>query len=73
MTDSTKQRRQHHVDETNAEMRAAGFEPDPEVVELQRRYVAGDVSIDDLVDWMAALIRSASHDDPRFPRLGTAH
>jgi Antitoxin VbhA len=73
MTDSTKQRRQRHVDETNAEMRAAGIEPDPEVVELQRRYVAGDVSIDDLIDWMAALIRSANHDDLRFPRPGAAH
>ena len=54
---SSKERRELHVDETNAVMRLSGFEPDAETLELQRRYVAGEVTAQDLLDWSLAFAR----------------
>lgn len=53
----TKEQRQRHVDLTNPDMRLSGFEPDAETTELQRRYVEGEISAHDLLDWVAASAR----------------
>jgi hypothetical protein len=71
--DSAKQRRQQNVDLTNLEMRSSGFEPDPDLLELQRQYIDGNVSVADMIDWMVALMRDATQDQERFPAAGTTH
>jgi len=57
MTTSTKEQRQRHVDLTNASMRLSGFQPDAETLALQRRFVDGEITAHDLLDWVAASVR----------------
>jgi len=40
--------RRRAVEQMNANARLAGFEPDVQDLEQQRRYVAGELSLDDL-------------------------
>jgi hypothetical protein len=54
MTTSTKEQRQQQVDQTNASMRESGFEPDAQTLELQRRFVEGELDAYDLLDWVRA-------------------
>ena len=56
---STPEWRQRQVDETNAELRLLGVEPDADTRELQRRYVAGEITAQDLIDWVVAFLRMA--------------
>ena len=53
-----KEKRQRQVDQTNANMRLAGFEPDADQGELHRRYVAGEITIQDMLDWNSAMQRN---------------
>jgi hypothetical protein len=57
MTTSTKEQRQRHVDLTNASMRLSGIEPDADTLALQRRYIDGEISVQDLLDWVGACTR----------------
>ena len=59
MSASTKEQRQAHVDQSNATMQEAGYEPDAVVLELQRRYIAGEITARDLLDWFTASIRQS--------------
>jgi len=55
---STQEQRQQQVDETNVALRLQGIEPDAETQELQRRYIAGEITAHDLIDWILALLRT---------------
>lgn len=57
MTETTKDQRQRFVEQTNASMRLSGFELDANMLELQRRYIDGEITIQDMLDWGAALGR----------------
>lgn len=54
---STKAQRQRFVEQTNASMRLSGFEPGADMLALQRRYIDGEITIQDMLDWGAALSR----------------
>jgi hypothetical protein len=57
MAKSSKAQRLRQVDFANANMRVSGFEPDDEMLELQRRFVHGEITAHDLLDWVAAYVR----------------
>lgn len=46
---TTKEERRRHVAQMNANFAIEGFKPDPEDKELQRKYVAGEVTLDDML------------------------
>jgi hypothetical protein len=54
---TTKEQRQRYVEQTNARMRPSGFEPDADMLALQQRYIEGEITIQDMLDWGAALGR----------------
>lgn len=55
--DTSREQRQRYVEQTNASMRLSGFEPDADMLELQQRYIDGEITIQDMLDWGAALGR----------------
>lgn len=74
MTTSTKEQRQRQVDLTNASMRLSGFEPDAETLALQRRFVDGEITARDLLDWVAACMRQFQRlDGQDIPTPKDAH
>lgn len=62
MTTSTKEQRRQQVEETNGRMRQSGFEPDDDLLELERLYIDGGLSAQDILDWGAALMRKFQHE-----------
>ncbi|MET3137035.1 hypothetical protein AAKU61_001387 [Undibacterium sp. GrIS 1.2] len=56
---TTKEQRQHSVDQANANMRLSGFVPNAQLLELQRKFIVGDITIEDMLDWNAAFARNA--------------
>ncbi len=71
MTKSTRERRQQIVDETNTKLHAIGIEPDAETLGLQQRYINGEVTAQDLLDWVFALARTldlSEGENPPVPR-----
>ena len=57
---STEQDRRKAVAEAVANLRASGFDPEPEFEELLERYVRGEISLDD--------IRRATREAFRLPK-----
>lgn len=53
----SEEQRQRNVDQTNANMRLSGFEPDAEMLELQHRYINGEITVQDMLDWSSAFGR----------------
>ena len=63
-----KEARQRHVEETNASLREKGLEIHPEIVELQRQYIEGEISLRDVMDYGLAIMRTIGHEvDPPPP------
>lgn len=54
---ATKEQRQYNIEQTNASMRLSGFEISTEMLELQRRYIEGEITMKDMQDWGGALVR----------------
>ena len=66
---STQEQRQQQVDETNVALRLQGIEPDAETQELQRRYIAGEITAHDLIDWILALLRTLDQSNRGHPAI----
>lgn len=45
---ATKEQRQYNIEQTNASMRLSGFETSAEMLELQRRYIEGEITMKDM-------------------------
>lgn len=57
------EQRRVNIEQTNASMRLSGFELNAETCELQRRYIAGEISMKDMIDWGAALGRKLQREE----------
>lgn len=60
---ATKEQRQYNIEQTNASMRLSGFETSAEMLELQRRYIEGEITMKDMQDWGAALGRKFQREE----------
>ncbi len=46
---TTREQRRYNIEQTNASMRLSGFEMSADMLELQRRYIEGEITIKDML------------------------
>jgi hypothetical protein len=71
MNATTKEQRRYNIEQTNASMRLSGFEMSADMLELQRRYIEGEITMKDMLDWGAALGRKFRQEENQEPPTQT--